>query len=470
MASPRETDSITCRIIAPRRNATEILLGIDGTRFSLPRLAIPRHRRIAQSLQAAACREWRQEVICLFSPRDSSAWQHSAEDCAQVLECRRPEDPPPHGTDWVHLNSLTREAFHDPMEFLLTQDSLAECQNYRDGVLPGPFGKLGWFEDLTEWMQSEIKRAGLRLADSFYQLNAGPSFSLIRFATNGPAVWFKAVGAPNTREFPLTIALAGLFPDFLPEILATLPASNGWLSREAEGEQLCPSRELALWQSAARELANLQIASIGKASSILRAGGRDLRASALFQMADPFLLTMETLMQAQEKAYPPPLSRHELSVLNEQLKKAITLVRTCQIPDTLEHLDFNPGNIFVSPDRAMFIDWAEACVGNPLLTFQYLLEHFRKNVGKSPGQEAQLTAAYSGAWDALVSPSEFSEVLSLTPLLAVFAYAAANDSWRKLQAPYRTRAAGYLRSVTRIMKREANQRFGRRAECQSYQN
>jgi hypothetical protein len=57
--------------------------------------------------------------------------------------------------------------------------------------------------------------------------------------------------------------------------------------------------------------------------------------------------------------------------------------------------------------------------------------------------------------------------LELSPLVAVFAYATGNDLWmdpRKIEQP---RTAGYLRSLTRRIEREARVLVERSASCPS---
>ena len=80
------------------------------------------------------------------------------------------------------------------------------------------FHALGWFSELRNWIESVVEPIGLHVNGRFRQLNASPSFSLIRFETDGPALWFKAVGEPNQREFTITCPLAQLFPDYLPRM------------------------------------------------------------------------------------------------------------------------------------------------------------------------------------------------------------------------------------------------------------
>ena len=100
----------------------------------------------------------------------------------------------------------------------------------------GPFARLGWFSELRNWIESVIEPMGFHITGEFRQLNASPSFSLdsIRNGRSGPVVQGGRRAQPE--EFAITCALAQLFPDYLPPMLATRPDWNGWLSREVPGK------------------------------------------------------------------------------------------------------------------------------------------------------------------------------------------------------------------------------------------
>jgi hypothetical protein len=161
---------------------------------------------------------------------------------------------------------------------------------------------------LQRWIEEVIGPLGFHLTESFAQLNASPSFSLVRFGTNGPAVWFKAVGEPNLREFPITVAIARLVPRYLPAILAVRSEWNGWLALEVEGINLSDTQHALDWKAAASALAKLQIETRDKARVFIGSGARDLSVSTLLKLVRPFLDTMSQLMENQTKV-PPPLFR-----------------------------------------------------------------------------------------------------------------------------------------------------------------
>ncbi|MGO9520069.1 MAG: phosphotransferase [Candidatus Korobacteraceae bacterium] len=455
MESAEQSDRETYRVIVLGQGGNELLLAPAGDGFLLPSVEIPRWQRVAENMTVAIRNKWGQEAICLFNPDVSAQGTSANNHCYQIMECAGPAKSHPRAK-WVPVSSLSERIFVDPADQVAVLRSLAGCDRRVGAATPGPFARLGWFEELQRWIEEVIGPLGFHLTGSFCQLNASPSFSLVRFETSGPAVWFKAVGAPNLREFPITLALAKLLPRYLPPILAARPEWNGWLALEVDGTNLGETEDTVHWNVAASALAKLQIESIDRFGTLVDSGARDLGASALLKLVRPFLHVMGQLMEKQIKDPPPVLSRNELILLGEQIEEALSLSTDLGIPDALGHLDLNPGNVIVSEGHCVFLDWAEAYVGNPLLSFQYLVEHFRRMAGVDATAESGLTSAYAEEWQSLVSPESLREALALTPMLAVFAYAAATDAWSdqaRLQDP---KVAGYLRSLTRRMHREAS--------------
>src|SRR4029077_19953482 len=138
-------------------------------------------------------------------------------------------------------------------------------------------------------------------------------------------------------------------------VLGSHLAWNGWLSSEAPGISLGEIAECSAWERAAESLAELQISSIGKCSELLEGKCRDLRLANLTDCIDPFLARMGEFMAAQEKAFPAPLAKSELASLREGLAEGCELLESFHFPDTLGHIDFNPGNIVISAESCVFL-------------------------------------------------------------------------------------------------------------------
>lgn len=457
----------TRRIILLRGKNPEVLVGFDGVHRILPEVEIPRWQRVAERLTAALRESCGIDAVSISrleaSPEDSG----SKEIVYEIMEPIAADTEAPREKEWVSVDGLVESGFRDQDDVPAVRRAVAQSATRAEDTTREPFGKLGWFPELRHWVEEQIGRHGIHLNGRFRQLNASPAFSLIRFETDGPAVWFKAVGTPNQREFPITMALADRFPRFVPEMIAPRPEWNGWLSREADGPLLeeCPGP--ASWEGAARDLAQLQVSSLGRSLHLLNPGARDLRAWALADFVEPFFRTMGQLMERQTKMPPPALSREELRCLSGRVWDALTALEETGIPSTLGHLDVNPGNIVCSLTGCVFLDWAEAFVGHPFLTFQYLLEHFRRTYGRDHAHETQLVARYASPWRAFFSDSDIHRALEVAPLAAVFTYAAGNDSWTDPLKVVEPRTAGYLRGLTRRMDREARALVERSLPCPS---
>jgi hypothetical protein len=464
MATAIQGEHETYRVIVLSPDGKDILVVPDGGRFALPSVEIPLWQRVAENLTESVKAGWGEEIVCLFELSEL-AGTHGTGIQYQAARHWGTAGVPKILTKWVPVAALSKDSLTDVTDHSAIQQSIA--QRSADGeTSPGrPFTCLGWFDELREWIEEVIEPLGFQLNGRFRQLNASPTFSLIRFETDGPALWFKAVGEPNQREFPITCVLSRLFSGRVPGVVATRPDWNGWLMREAVGPLLSEIQEEALWDKAAAALAQLQIDSIGHGAEILAAGARDLGVTALSRMVDPGIETMMGLMERQTKIPPEPLSRTQLRVVGDRIHTALEALEAQGVPETLGHLDLNPRNVVVSPERCVFLDWAEAHIGNPLFTFQYLLEHLRRTVGVDSVLEKRLASTYSSRWESVLPRTVIDDALSTAPLVAVFAYAAGSEVWRDEERMQCPATSGYLRSLARRMHREANSLSERRSVC-----
>jgi hypothetical protein len=464
VASLEQREHENYRVIVLARDRTGILVVPHNGHFQLPSIDIPPGQRTAESLCRVVKNELGCEAVCLFTLQDllgGGSWEN--QHC-QIMECWERPGTCNSTTLWAPIRSLSRQSFDDVEDYGAIEQVSAKLNlSSADSCLP--FARPEWFRELRDWISEEIRPLGIQLTGRVRQFNSSPTFSLLRLETSGPAVWFKAVGEPNQREFGITLKLAELLPDYLPKIISTRPEWNGWLSFEAEGANLADTREISAWEKAATTLARLQIDSIISTSDIGASGARDLSAAALSDLLGPFFDVIAQLMKQQTKIPPTALNELELHSLEEIVQDSLTRMEDLSITDTIGHLDLNPGNIIVSPFECRFLDWAEAYIGNPIFSFEYLLEHFRRSAGADPAFETTITAAYIEEWHSRTPTAALKEALQLSPLLAAFAYAAGNETWRdqeKLNDPI---TAGYLRSLTRRMHREAKQLCERRSLC-----
>jgi hypothetical protein len=430
-------------------NGRQVLLRLEGARYALPEVHIAPGRRAVEQRTTFVQKTFGIDAVSLSSVEPSN--------CPILYEIMEPVGQAyttPRNHAWLAVDSLVASEFRDCNDFQGVMRAVAQWNSSAEGSSCGPFARFGWFDDVKQWVQQNIEPSGLHLTGRFRQLNARPAFSLIRFETNGPAVWFKAVGEPNVREYSVTLMLAHLASPFLPCLIAVHPEWNGWLAFEAEGTPLLDAKPEA-WFRAASDLAELQIASCGRGRELLDAGAHDLGFGALRKHLDPFFRAIDDWEGQHSKAVPVTLSREDLRALSAHVSNAIGVLESTGSPSVLGHLDLNPENLVISAAGTVFLDWAEAFIGHPFLTFQYLLQHYRHACDEDTALEAQLLACYLSSWRPLLSDEITRRALEVAPLVAIFAWATAGEPWSDPQRRNDPVTGKFLRSVTRRMHREA---------------
>jgi hypothetical protein len=253
-----------------------------------------------------------------------------------------------------------------------------------------------------------------------------------------------------------------LIPGHVANIIGVRSDWNAWLSDEIQGAGLDSTNDLGSWCCAAKSMAELQVASIGHASTILASRAHDSRITSLQSMVPPFFAAIEEFMEGQVRTSPPRLTAQEIRVTALRMTETLGELQATAIPDTLNHFDLNPGNAIVCRGECKFLDWAEAAVGNPFLSFEYLRQHFVRAFGDGASTAMEFRKSYVDVWRVVLAPSAIERACELMPLIAPFAFAVTLP-WNEGLGGAQSDFAGLLRSLARRMHREAEQLIARAA-------
>lgn len=452
------------RILLLRKDGSELLAAGSRPPFSLPYVEVPACERVAENVTAAFRIRYGIRAICLFEP-DLPVMTGEERPLYQVMEIRETDGALPQDSRWLPTDSFCDRSWTDSQDCAAVTAAMRQMHQFQSGKMRGPFGKSGWIDELFSWTQREIDRYGLRLTGELRQLNASPTFALLRLETDRFGVWFKAVGEPNLQEFPISVALSRLFPSFVPRVIATRPEWYSWLTMESAGSSLYETPSIEAWKCASETLARLEIESCGRSDQLFEAGCKDLRIPSLFALVDPFMDLMSELMEQQRKTPPPTLDSGALRMLGRQIKDVLRAMEDLSIPNTLGHRDFNPGNILCSFDRCIFLDWAEAYIGPPFLTFEFLREQWLRRQRGDTGSDMDISVPYQAAWQRILSPETICAAREFAPVLGVFTYASGTGALEDRTVLQRTRLPVYLRSMTRRMHAEMLRLQERRRLC-----
>jgi len=434
-------EQVTYRLVLVAPDSGNVLAALDGNDLRLPRIAIPRWTRPARHIQHTMHTLWNAKVVILDFLNDCPG---SPVCIAELLSARIPEVLLAVPLDSLGVSELT----------LQERETLREiCSG--NSANRGPFSRTGWISEVLAWIQ-ESTHYKLPFTGEIEQHNAGGSFALVRLALqNGAAYWLKAVGAPNLHEFSITTTLAGLYPEYLPAVVATHGKWNAWVMEDA-GMSAGQNSNADFLESTVIAMAELQKKTCGHEDDLLRAGAADQRMGVLAGHIDELITYLDDAMQLQTSIKVPPLGTKRLREIGEVLKNACAAMEALCIPNTIIHNDINPGNILLRNAGCVFIDWCEACVGNPFLTLQSLLLLAPKNCRDYELNTRRLKQLYGSRWISWLPACNIDRAFALAPLLAIASHLYGRGDWLKSDRRDDPRVQSYSRALARHMDRAAS--------------
>jgi thiamine kinase-like enzyme len=411
---------------------------------ALPLIAISLGKRAVEQLTRSIQSTWNIQTIVLDVLPGSSVTC----PCA-VIEILTP--------NWRHADSGFRAV--DPGD--IDSSSLSDEERIHitaildDDNTVSPLSRLGWIDEAKQWIQASVRGRVVRFSGALQQLQAGGNFALIRFATlEGCCYWLKATGSPNVHEFSITTTLAQRFPQFLPRFVASREDWNAWVM-EGAGATIRECKNLSALEHTVFALSALQQQSILHTNVLLNAGCADWSVAVLQSSLEELIEYLDEAMENQLSAKAQPLDKTQLSSLRSALNDACLRIQDLEIPDALIHIDINPGNVLFDGTRSVFIDWSEAAIGNPLLTFEHLAAHLAREGVETEAWLPILRAQYRKQWLDLLPEATVDRAFALTPLLAVATYLYGRGDWLRSPRRHDCGFQAHARSLARHMHRAA---------------
>ena len=279
---------------------------------------------------------------------------------------------------------------------------------------------------------------------------------------DGPVYWLKAASGPNIHELAVTSALSKLCGEYLPAFVDSNMSWNAWITLEeaARIDELPKSpRELVRFlETAVQSMAAVQLRTAGHADSLLQAGAFDQRLATLSSRSEVFFSYIEEAMVQQTSTKVPRIERPRLQELHHIFDQTCVRLDEVGLPEMVVHGDMNAGNILVGRSCCQFIDWAEAYVGSPLVTFQHLLL-----LNQIEGHSIQMSIngvlkdRYRGALSQICDADRIDEGYVYIPLVAAFSALYARGDWITTEARDDPRRQAYARTLARYMDRAARE-------------
>jgi len=99
------------------------------------------------------------------------------------------------------VDSLSSQCLADGQDWRALAGALRPIHEFEEGTTIGPFGRPGWIKALFSWVPHEVDAYGLRLSGEFRQLNASPTFALLRLATTVQRCGSRLSANPTCASF-----------------------------------------------------------------------------------------------------------------------------------------------------------------------------------------------------------------------------------------------------------------------------
>jgi Phosphotransferase enzyme family len=226
--------------------------------------------------------------------------------------------------------------------------------------LEPPWARAMWFARTSAWMVERMADAGFETSEAPTLVYQGPLAAVLRARSDGRSMFLKCAAPAFAHETSITRALARRTPDLVPSVIASEPSEN-WLLMHDHGGRLLSQGPEAAWLEAMPRVVELQRSWIG-ATEVIAAGGGQTRPIADLSSALPLMLDRDDL----GGRLAPDVRQAWTEALPRLLDACAALI-DLDVPDTLIHGDLHPGNIVLTANGHVVVDWSNAAVGNPFV-------------------------------------------------------------------------------------------------------
>ena len=291
----------------------------------------------------------------------------------------------------------------------------------RDWMTPG------WLARACEWIESTLRRAGQPAPSTIRQLRTWASSCVLQVDYGDATAYFKAL-PENGAEFAVTRWLANEFPGRAAPLLGA-DVTHRWLLLGAcAGRALETVDDVAAWAIAARRYGDLQLACASRTDA-LRGLGCPTRSLALLPEALDALIDDAAALRfgldgltAEENA--------RLRVIGPTLAGRCAELAAIGIPDSIEHGDLWPGNVFVDGAASAIIDWEDVAIAHPFLSLAPLVVGLGNTSLATAANVARLEVEYASAFESILSADGVRRALDLAAPLCFFDMAVRYRSQR----------------------------------------
>jgi len=323
------------------------------------------------------------------------------------------------GGRWVSRAELVELELTVTEHRLILEAWFSEAEGNEPSPLRRPWAQIGWFAQATAWIHTQLESLGIAATGPVKQLRTWERSCVLRVRTTVGELYFKAVPALFAHEPRLMKVLAESYPVQVPQILAINPEQHWMLMQDFGGKPLSQVPDMARWQFALRQFAQMQIDWTQKIDHLLNLGCPERRLDQLVAQIDPLLADLPTMPGLS------PVELTQLQGLAPQLRALCAQLSCYRVPYTLEHGDFHAQNIILTDQGALYFDWSDCAIAHPFFSLSLFFRSIEQE-GWFPHisqVRSLLRDAYLEPWLAYEPMDRLIEAFELAQILEVLHHA-----------------------------------------------
>lgn len=287
-----------------------------------------------------------------------------------------------------------------------------------------------WLAGAHAWIREQCARLGLVVSGEITQPHVRPWSTVLRVATSGGALYFKAVVPALVHEAALTAALARWCPDAVLPVLAC-DARRGWLLLPDGGTRFrsLPDEERERrWLYVLPRYAELQIEVARHGAEILALGVPDRRPKRMPAVFGSFFESARYVGTGTPHALTPEeLAR--LRALRPRIGELCDALAAGPIPASVQHDDLHDGNVLVGDGGLAVFDWGDASLAHPFFSLRVALQRRDPVLGAGVDEAmvARARDAYLEPWTRFAPRARLLEIARMAQVVSVVARVLAWD-------------------------------------------
>ena len=343
-----------------------------------------------------------------------------------LLENHSPTWQPPHGAQWIEREALDVLPLARPEHRPVLEEWFA-WEASDGGPQRAPWYRVGWYDRACDWVREQLTVLGRDPTGVVEQLRSWQRSMVMRVATDGGTVYFKAVPPFFAHELTLARYLHARYPAHVPRVLAADDRRHWMLLEDVGPLTLADVPDISCYERALRLYAQLQIEQVGCVDQLLSLGCPDHRLDVLVSEMDGLLADAEAMLPGK----PYGLSRAEVGALHDsapRLKAMCGELSSFAVPCTLEHGDLWARQISVRDGCPVIMDWSDATLSHPFFSPGFFtdldddifltVEEAGRYLAGIPDARVRLLTAYLEPWTACEPMERLLVAYNLAQVLA----------------------------------------------------